>query len=82
MEQREKGAEIMAMSLTSEFIKKFRSIDFSLHPSDIPGEAAGKGSNVDWIARKLSQRYSLEARKNVIITGIDGMLHVLLCKPA
>jgi hypothetical protein len=75
MEQREKGAELKAMSLVSEFIKKFRSLDFTLHPSDIPGEAAGKGSNVDWVARKLSERYSLEARKNVVITGIDGMLY-------
>lgn len=72
MEQREKNVELKAMSLVSEFIKKFRSIDFTLHPSDIPGEAAGKGSNVAWAARKLSERYSLEARKNVIITGIDG----------
>lgn len=77
MEQREKGAELKAMSLISEFTKNFRSIDFTLHPADIPGEAAGKGSNVNWVARKLSQRYPLKARKDVIITGIDGMSHVL-----
>ena len=72
MEQREHNVELKAMTLVSEFVKKFRSIDFTLHPSDIPGESAGKGSNVAWAARKLSERYSLEARKNVIITGIDG----------
>lgn len=76
MEQREKNVELKAMSLISEFVKKFRSIDFTLHPSDIPGEAAGKGSNVAWAARKLSERYSLEARKNVIITGIDADSHL------
>ena len=72
MEQREENVELKAMSLVSEFIKKFRSLDFTIHPSDIPGEAAGKGSNCAWAARKLSERYSFEARKNVILTGIDG----------
>jgi hypothetical protein len=72
MEQREKNVELKAMALVAEFIKKFRSMDFTLHPSDIPGESAGKGSNVAWAARKLSERYPLETRKNVLITGIDG----------
>lgn len=72
MEQREADAETKALGLIQEFIKKFRSIDFTLHPSDIPDEAAGKGSNVAWAARKLSAKYSMEVRKNVIITGIDG----------
>lgn len=72
MEQRENNVELKAMSLVSEFVKKFRSIDFTLHPSDIPGEAPGKGSNVAWAARKLSEKYSMSIRKDVIITGIDG----------
>ena len=72
MEQREANVEIKALGLVSEFVKKFRSIDFTLHPSDIPGEAPGKGSNAAWAARKLSEKYSMEQRKDVIITGIDG----------
>jgi hypothetical protein len=72
MEQREANVEVKAMSLVSDFVKKFRSMDFTLHPSDIPGEAAGKGSNVAWAARKLSEKYLMESRKDVIITGIDG----------
>lgn len=72
MEQRETNAEMKALALINEFVKKFRSIDFTIHPSDIPGESAGKGSNVAWAARKLSEKYSLVSRKNVIITGIDG----------
>ena len=74
MEQRENNVEIKAMSLVAEFVKKFRSIDFTLHPSDIPGESPGKGSNVAWAARKLSEKYPLNARKDVIVTGIDGAL--------
>lgn len=72
MEQREPNVEVKAMSLISEFAKKFRSIDFTLHPSDIPGESAGKGSNVAWAARKLSEKYAMAIRKDVIVTGIDG----------
>jgi hypothetical protein len=72
MEQREPNVELKAMTLIQEFVKKFRSIDYTLHPSDIPGESAGKGSNVAWAARKLSQKYTMEQRKDVIITGIDG----------
>lgn len=77
MEQREANVELKAMGLVQEFVKKFRSIDFTIHPSDIPGEAAGKGSNVDWAARKLSERYPLAARKDVLVTGIDGMCILL-----
>lgn len=73
MEQRESNADTKALGLMQEFAKKFRSLDFTLHPSDIPGESAGKGSNIGWAARKLSERYSATVRKNVIITGIDGM---------
>lgn len=72
MEQREHNAELKAMNLIQEFVKKFRSIDFTLHPSDIPTEAPGKGSNMAWAARKLSERYSTNQRKDVIVTGIDG----------
>ncbi|EJT72757.1 hypothetical protein GGTG_09614 [Gaeumannomyces tritici R3-111a-1] len=76
MEQREANVELKAMGLVQEFVKKFRSIDFTIHPSDIPGEAAGKGSNVDWAARKLSERYPLSARKDVLVTGIDADSHL------
>jgi len=62
-----------ATRLVNEFSKKFRSIDFTVHPSDIPGEVAGKGSNVAWAARKLSEKYMINQRKDVIVTGIDGM---------
>lgn len=72
MEQRENNVEIKALSLINEFVKKFRSIDYTIHPCDIPGESSGKGSNVAWAARKLSEKYSMASRKDVIITGIDG----------
>ncbi|KAK1724627.1 hypothetical protein CaCOL14_002421 [Colletotrichum acutatum] len=76
MEQREPNVELKAMTLIQEFVKKFRSIDYTIHPSDIPGESAGKGSNVAWAARKLSQKYSMTTRKDVIITGLDADSHL------
>lgn len=72
MEARETEAESKALRLVQEFVKKFRSINFSVHPADIPGESAGKGSNLAWAARKLSVKYSMGMRQNVIVTGIDG----------
>lgn len=76
MEQRERGGETKALGLIQEFVKKFRSIDYTNHPSDIPNEAAGKGSNMAWAARKLSAKYATNIRRNVIVTGIDGMLRI------
>jgi hypothetical protein len=74
MEAREQNGEVKAMTIIQEFAKKFRSIDYTLHPSDIPGESPGKGSNMAWAGRKLSEKYPLSLRQDVIITGIDGML--------
>ena len=71
MEQREEKAESKALDLIQRFVKKFKAIDFTIHPPDIPGEAAGKGSNMAWAAKKLSEKYLASNRKNVVVTGID-----------
>ncbi|PHH71340.1 hypothetical protein CDD82_6579 [Ophiocordyceps australis] len=76
MEQREANGEGKALSLIEEFVKKFRSIDYTVHPADIAGESAGKGSNLAWAAKKLSAKYSMGMRKNVIVTGIDADSHL------
>jgi len=72
MEEREVEGTTKALSLIQQFGNKFRFIDFTSHPGDIPGEAAGKGSNLGWAARKLSANYAMGQRRDVIITGIDG----------
>ncbi|KAJ2891390.1 hypothetical protein MKZ38_000510 [Zalerion maritima] len=76
MEQREISAEAKAASLISEFAKKFRGIDYTIHPSGIFGESAGKGSNIAWAARKLSERYHRDTRADVVVTGIDADSHL------
>ncbi|EGY21734.1 hypothetical protein VD0002_g6205 [Verticillium dahliae] len=76
MESREANCELKATSLIQEFLKKFRNITYTVHPSDIPNEAAGKGSNVAWAARMASQNYAFADRKDVIFTGIDADSHL------
>ncbi|KAJ2985351.1 hypothetical protein NUW58_g5579 [Xylaria curta] len=76
MESREQNGDVKAMTIIQEFAKRFRSIDFTMHPSDIPGEASGKGSNMAWAGRKLSEKYPLSIRKDVIVTGIDADSHL------
>ncbi|KAL1884304.1 hypothetical protein VTK73DRAFT_3288 [Phialemonium thermophilum] len=76
VEQREENVEHKALSLVSDFVKSFRSIDFIVHPYGILGESAGKGSNIAWAARRLSERYSMGIRPDVIVTGIDVDSHL------
>ncbi|KAL2756836.1 hypothetical protein ACRALDRAFT_2041425 [Sodiomyces alcalophilus JCM 7366] len=76
MESREPNVQVKAGNIAQLYAKKFRSIDFTVHPADIPGESAGKGSNMAWAARKASERYPMEIRKDVIITGIDADSHL------
>ncbi|OAA73165.1 hypothetical protein ISF_00066 [Cordyceps fumosorosea ARSEF 2679] len=76
MEQREAKGEAKALELIQEFGRKFRRMDYTTHPSDIPGEAAGKGSNMAWAAKKLSEKYSMKSRNNVVITSMDSDSHL------
>ncbi|KAH7309100.1 glycosyl transferase family group 2-domain-containing protein [Stachybotrys elegans] len=77
MEQREDGGKKKASTLVEEFHDKFSSIQYTLHPADIAGDAAGKGSNVAWAASRLSEAYAHVDRKNVVITVIDADSHLL-----
>jgi hypothetical protein len=72
MEAREVNSNFKALGLISEYLKRFHSIDFTLHPADIPGDSPGKSSNISWAARKASERYTDVARDDVIVTVVDG----------
>jgi hypothetical protein len=72
MESRETNCDVKALDLISKYLKKFHSIDFTVHPSDIPNDSPGKSSNISWAARKASERYMSIMRDDVIITVIDG----------
>ena len=73
MEQGEIGSEVKAKTLISDYASRFHSVDYTLHPQGIPGEAQGKSSNLCWAARYLSGRYDIgKTKKNVIVTVLDG----------
>jgi hypothetical protein len=72
MEAREVNSDVKAIGLIAEYQKKFHSVDFTLHPADIPNDSPGKSSNISWAARKASERYTDVVRDDVIVTVIDG----------
>ena len=61
MEEREAGSRGKGESLRSQFVDKFLDISVSIHPFGLPGEVAGKGSNVGWGARWLVEREFMAA---------------------
>ena len=63
--------------LRSIFGDAFVSIQAYIHPSDIPGEAAGKSSNVNYAARQAARQYPPELRSKVIFTIMDADTHIL-----
>ena len=74
MEQRDPDALSSAHALINAFQSSFRHLSYTLHPGDIPGEVAGKSSNVGWAARQLSHNYTdSESRRNCVITVMDCM---------
>jgi Glycosyl transferase family group 2 len=73
MEAGESGAATKANILIAEFERSFRSIEYTMHPRDIPGEAQGKSSNLCWAARYINGKYSNEkSKQNIIVTVLDG----------
>ena len=77
MEQRDPDAEWTAHALIRSFKESFRNMTFTLHPSDIEGEVAGKSSNVSWAARQLSNNYvDARTRAGCVITIMDSDTHL------
>lgn len=56
MEERELGALAKARKLRTEFRDRFADVLITLHPANLPGEIAGKGSNQAWAARQVKRR--------------------------
>lgn len=75
MEARERGARTKAELLMNEYGGSFGSLSYTLHPSGIEGEAAGKSSNLSWAIRQawysLSERDPRTEAKTVV-TVIDS----------
>jgi hypothetical protein len=72
MEQREVHSAKKAEILMSAFESRFLAVRATYHPFGLPGEIAGKSSNVAFAACEVFRRYNGESEKaNTIITVID-----------
>lgn len=73
-EERESGVLCKAKNLVYNYRQRgaFAYIDFSLHPSNIVGESAGKSSNVNWATRFLAHRIPERFRNGTILTIMDA----------
>lgn len=63
-----------AQALRAEFGSRFGELLVTWHPADIPGEVAGKGSNIAWAGRRAQAR--VDARgipyADVIVSSFDA----------
>lgn len=77
MEEGEEGAEEKAKQLISLYETQFLSMDFTVHPKNIPGEARGKSSNVAWSSKQYDKRFSSdEIRPKELMTVMDADTHL------
>lgn len=76
MEQKEENSASKAMDLIKMFDKSFLRMSYTVHPSNIPGEAQGKSSNEAWAAKQAMKDYTDDAvKQNTIFTVMDGRCH-------
>lgn len=77
MEQKEELSADKAGQLMSTFEKSFLHVHATFHPPGIPGEIAGKSSNVAWAARRIMEVHRADLKMdccNVIVTVMDCRL--------
>lgn len=73
MEQGEKGCESKAERLATIFKDRFYSMQHTVHPSNLPGEARGKSSNVAWAAKHYYNNWMDSDRSRYeLFTVMDG----------
>lgn len=81
MEQKELKSPEKAISLITQFEGVFREVCSTFHPANLPGEIAGKSSNVAFAARHIVEAHRRDQSvlpQDVIITVMDGMSSVSL----
>lgn len=72
-EMAEAGVTEKVLGLMEEFGACFLEIVFSLHPRNLPGEAAGKSSNVAWAARDMHSRHKAGDIITVYVPSLTPM---------
>ena len=67
--------------MISAFETAFAKVRATFHPYGLPGEIAGKSSNVAWAARQIMEIHAIDGQEDVTITlatVIDGILSFTL----
>lgn len=72
MEESESRHELKARQLLRKYGTKFNQIKYFSHPAGIKGEVAGKGSNLCWASKKISEFYLATKTRNVVLTVLDA----------
>jgi hypothetical protein len=76
MEERERGAKAKAQTLAKEFRSKFADVVVTYHPSDLPDEVPGKGSNTRWATRWMAER-ELADKARLQEDDLDAIITVM-----
>jgi hypothetical protein len=78
MEASESQNRTKSENLKEQFNDKFLDFIITYHPSDLPGEARGKGSNISYAARKGCAEMVMGGmdRRKIIITIADSDSHI------
>jgi len=69
-----KGVQEIAKRVRNKWGKNFFRFLITLHPQNIPGEIAGKGSNVSWAVKKAKEKIIDPLRipyENIIVSVFD-----------
>lgn len=77
MEDKDPDAVSVAKEMVDRYDQKFASIQYTLHPAGIPGEAPGKSSNISWCARQIMEQYADSPHKaSIVLTVMDADTHL------
>lgn len=80
MEEKEEKSAVKAAGICRAFESSFYRMSYTVHPSNIPGEAQGKSSNEAWAAKQIMKDYTDEVvKQNTIITTMDGTYAMFRC---
>ena len=73
MEERDPNGANVAQNLIQLFSGKFHEMQYTVHPSGLPGEAPGKSSNVSWAAKQVERKYLNDPDwASVLVTVMDS----------
>ncbi|CZT14398.1 uncharacterized protein RCC_00375 [Ramularia collo-cygni] len=77
VEEKEENVAFKAASICQTFGDSFLRCTFTVHPSNLPGEAQGKSSNESWAGKQIMKDFPDEhVRRDLIVTTMDADTHL------